>query len=74
MKPNRRRSFLKIALLAAVTGQHDTRVDVDAVDVASLQPLADEILDECFGAVVFEHSLDLYGEVLAQLVTLGQPE
>src|SRR5439155_23987928 len=64
----------KIALLTAVAREHDARVDVDAVDVASLQPLADEILDECFGAVVLEHSLDLPGEVLAQLVTLGEAE
>jgi len=56
--------LFEIALLTAVASQHYARVDVDAVDVASLQPLADEILDECFGAVVFEHSLDLYGEFL----------
>src|SRR5262245_60188427 len=32
--------------LTAVTRQHDARVDVDAVHIADLQPLADEVFDQ----------------------------
>jgi len=39
-----------------------------------LQPLADEILDECFGAVVFEHSLTCTARFLRNSLTLDQPE
>ena len=71
---NRWRRRWKSRSCAAVARQHRPRVDVDALDVARLQPLADEVLDQRLGARVGQHPLHLRVEVLAQLAALGEPE
>ena len=64
----------ELAFFTAVASKHDEGVDVDAVDVADLEPLPDEVLDERLGAGIGEHALYLGVEVLAQFAFLGETE
>ena len=57
-----------------VAGDHGGRVDEHRLDVARLEPLADEVADELRRARVGEHPLDLGLEVRAELVLAGQAE
>ncbi len=61
-------------LFPGVARQHHPGIDVDAIHVAGLEPLAGEILDQRICAFVGQHSLRLKAEILSQLTALGEAE
>src|SRR5271167_534289 len=47
-------------------------VDSDAFDVADLQPLSHEVLDERIASSIFDHALDLLRQIGPQLASFGE--
>jgi hypothetical protein len=56
------------------TAEDSARIDNDAVNVSSLEPLAGEISHELFRTVVCQHAFELFFEVWAKLILCGESE
>ena len=64
--------LLQILFFAILSAQHRARIDVDAFDVAHLEPLPGEILDQLLRTTVRQHAFDLRGHVRPQLAAFGE--
>ena len=72
--PEPRPTAFRLGVRHLVAGDHGGRVDEHRLDVAGLEPLADEVAEELRRPRVGEHPLDLGLEVRAELVLAGQPD